>query len=169
MKKLFMKLISGLLALVCIVSIAGCSSPKLNIRDAEDALRAKDYEVEIEYEETEIDGLELLEKSLYAERGDAWIEIYEFKDKKTAKLYYETQKATFDNAVKVAEEWIDFYEYILDEYQDTLSSDEIDDIEDEIKEYKKELEELKEEFECIGINGKYLWCASHKDVIDDAK
>ena len=31
------------------------------------------------------------------------------------------------------------------------------------------IEELKKDFECIGVNGKYLWYASHKDVIDDAK
>lgn len=168
MKKLFRKLVAGIMVLGCVFAMIGCA-PKLNIKDAEDALRAKDYEVEIDYEETEIDGIELLEKSLYAERGDAWIEIYEFKDKKTAKLYYEVQKTTFDNAVKSAEEWIEFYEYVLDKNRDTLTSSEINEIEDEIKEYKKEIEELKKNFECIGVNGKYLWYASHKDVIDDAK
>lgn len=162
-----MKLFAGLVTLGCLFSIAACS-PKLNIDKAEEALRAKEYEVEIERDPSfeGIDGL--VEKSLYAERNEDWIEIYEFTNKKTAKLYYQTKKNTYEAEIQVLEDCVTYYEHILAEYDDDLDSNKIDELEDLVKGFEDEIEKYQEKMEAFGINGKYVWEANDIDVIEDA-
>ena len=169
MKKLFMKIVAGLMALGCLMVVVGCSSPKLNIDNAEEMLRAKDYEVEMDHNE-EFEGIEgVVEKALYAERDDLWIEIYEFKNKKTAKAVYQALKSECEAEIQAMKAYIELYEHILEEYEDKLNSDEIDELEDSIKEYKDDLEELEEKLEAFGINGTCIWYANDIDVIEDAQ
>ena len=167
MKKLFMKVVTGLLALGCLFAIAGCSSLKLDIDKAEDVLREKNYEVQIK-RDSDFEGVEvILERSLSADKDDEWIDIYEFENNKTAKMFYQMKKGGLDASIQATKSNIEVYEYILEEYSDKLLSDEIDEFEDALKVCKKELVEYEELLACIGISGKYVWHASHKDVIKD--
>lgn len=168
MRKLLMKLVAGLMVVGCLFSIVACA-PKLKFDKAEEALRDKGYEVEVVHDE-DFDGIEgMVERALYAEKDDAWIDIIEFKDKKTAKVYYEATKKDYEGEILMLEGWIDFYELVLDKYSDNLKSDEIDEIEDCIKEYKSEKADWEKDLECLGMKGKCVWEASSTDVIKDAK
>jgi len=168
MKKLLTKLLAGFMTLACVCSMAACA-PRLNIDDAEDALRDKGYEVEVEHNTNyyEIEGM--VEKALYAERDDEWIEMVEFSDSKTAKLAYETEKAYYEAEIAVIESEIALYKHFLKEYQDSLTSEQIDEMEDEVKELKKEKADNEKELECMGRNGACIWFASSMDIIEDAK
>lgn len=171
MKKWLINVMAGVLGLGCLMVGAGCSSPKLNIEDAEEALREKGYEVEIEHDvydsEFGVDGV--IKKSLYAERDDMWIEIYELENAKTAKLFQKIIESEMEAEKNTIQAYIEYYEHILDEYKDDLKSDEVSEIEDTIKEYKKELENCEEEEKVLGVNGKYIWHASDIDIIEDAQ
>ena len=72
MKKLLTKLLAGFMTLACVCSMAACA-PRLNIDDAEDALRDKGYEVEVEHNTNYYEIDRMVEKALYAERDDEWI------------------------------------------------------------------------------------------------
>jgi hypothetical protein len=171
MKKLFMKVVTGLMALGCLMVGAGCFSPKLNIDTAEEALRAKDYEVEIDHDVHDgdfvVDGI--IKKTLYAERDDMWIEIYEFEKAETAKLFYQMLMNEREADMQETKAYIEYYEHLLDDYKDKIKSDEIAELEDSIKEYKEDLEAYEEEEKTSGINGKYIWYASDIDVVEDAQ
>lgn len=170
MRKLLMKLVSGLMVVGCLFSITACS-PKLKIDKAEEALRDKGYEVEIDHDVHDVDyGVDaVIERALYAERDDSWIEIYELKSKKAATLFYEIIEAEREADKQIANAYIEYYEHLLNEYKYEMTSEEIADFEAEIKEYKEDLERYNEDEETSGVNGKYIWFASDADVIKDAK
>ena len=168
MKKLFTKLVVGTLAAGCMLSMASCS-PRLNIDDVEDALKDKDYIVTVM--DGDDYGAEYFEQVLYAvsEDGDDSFMMAEFKDKKSAKLYYESEKLAIENEIAELKAEIKFYEQILAEYEDDMKNDEVDEIEDDIKDMQDEIEELEEEIKNSGRNGVYVWQASSEDAMEDAQ
>lgn len=168
MKKLFMKLLAGLMALGCVCLMVACS-PKLNIDRAEETLREKGYRVEVVHNAEFYHVGGLLEKVVYAERDDTNISIMQFSDRKTAKLVYNSEREALEIEIETMESYIKFYEHILDEYEGKLLSDQIDEIEDEIKEYQQQKEELEEALKCVGRNGIYVWVANSMDIIENAQ
>ena len=168
MKKLFTKLVVGTLAAGCMLSMASCS-PRLNIDDVEDALKDNDYIVTVM--DGEDAGMEYCEQVLvaYSEDLKDSFQMVEFKDKKSAKLYYESEKIVIENEIAELKAEIKFYEQILAKYEDDMENDDVDDIEDEIKDMQDEIEDLEEEIKNSGRNGVYVWQASSEDVMEDAQ
>ena len=171
MKKLFRKLVAGIMVLGCVFAMIGCA-PKLNIDDVEDALKDNDYEVEI------IKGDDLEEQESYIKKilsavskdnEDDYFYMIEFKDKKTAKMLYEQERVWYEACIMEDEAEIKFYEQVLKEYESVMMTDEIYDIEDEIKELRECIEEDKESLNCIGRNGVCVWIASNEDALKDAQ
>ena len=168
MKKLFTKLVVGTLAAGCMLSMASCA-PRLNIDDVEDALKDNDYVV-LMLEGDDV-GMEYCEQVLTATSKDGkdTFMMAEFKDAKTAKLYYESEKLDVENEIAELKAEIKFYEQVLAKYEDDMKSDDVDDLEDEIKDMQDEIEELEEELKNSGRNGVYVWQASSEDALEDAQ
>lgn len=174
MKKFLVKLLVAFSLLLCVLMGLACSTVKVDINKAENALREKDYDVEVEYNVSSwgIEGI--IEKAVFAEKDayadqDIYIEIYLFKNKKVAKAWYESWKAEIESELNILKAELKEKEVILDEYRDMIKSTEINELEDKIKEYKKDIEEYENKLKCIGINGKCVWYASHSDVLNDIK
>ena len=176
MKKFLVKLLVAFSLLLCILAGVACSASKegikVDINKAENALREKGYDIEVEYDTSYwgIDGI--IEKAVFAEKDvnsyeDIYIEIYLFENEKVAKALYESWKAETESELNCLKAELKVNETILNEYRDIIKSTEIDELEDEIKEYKKEIEEIEEGLKCMGINGRCVWWVSHSDVLND--
>ena len=89
MKKLFTKLLAGVMALGCVCAMAGCFF-KLDVQNVEDALEDNDYVVEVERgEEVAFMGVSgVVEKALYAQNEETgeYFYMYEAKDEELAEL-----------------------------------------------------------------------------------
>ncbi|MBO5736328.1 MAG: hypothetical protein J6S04_00830 [Clostridia bacterium] len=172
MKKLFTKLLAGIMAVGCVCAMASCA-PKLDMDMVEDALEDNGYEVVIkEDKEATFMGVSgVIERSLTAtssETGDSFT-MYEAKDEEAAKLYYDMMKKEIKNEIAECKDDIALCKHMLNKYDDLLFNEDIIDCEDEIKELKEEIKELKEELKCIGVNGVYVWHASSEDALKDAQ
>ncbi len=173
MKKFLTCLLSALLAVLCLFICVGCkAAPARSINEADAALSYRGYTVTIEYggefdELIDVEGV--VKKSLYAEKGEDYIEIYEFENWFTARRAYKLAKTTYKNAVKIAQSYVDFYEHILDKYDLEMTSAEIDEMQDELKYYRKHLKEAEEKLKSFGRRGKFVWFASDVDVVKDAQ
>ena len=171
MKKMFTKLLAGIMTIGCVCSMAACG-PRLKIDDVEDNLEDEDYIVTI----TKGDDLDkdeaYMEKILYArseDDEDDYFYMIEFKDAKTAKLYYRQEKVWYKTCIMEDEAELKYYQQLLDEYGHDMKSEEEDDLEDEIDELEDCIEEDKEALECLGRSGVYVWFASNEDVLEDAQ
>ena len=172
MKKLFTKLLAGIMAVGCVCAMASCA-PKLDMDMVEDALEDNGYEVVIkEDKEATFMGVSgVIERSLNAtssETGD-YFTMYEAKDEEAAKLYYDMMKTEIKNEIAECKDELAFYKYITNKYDDLLYNEDIVENEDYIKELKEEIKDLKEELKCIGVNGVYVWYASSEDALKDAQ
>lgn len=165
MKKFWAKLISGLLAVACLLSISACA-PVLNIDKAKKALEGNGYVVEVSDEYSYYG--EAVEKVLYArhEDYDEYLYMLEFNDATMANKYYQEQKVSYDMEIKELKKIIEAREYYLKKYKDKIYSDEITEWEDEIKECKEELEYAKELV--VGRSGKFVWYGT-KDAVNATK
>ena len=172
MKKLFTKLLAGIMALGCVCAMASCS-PTLDIRSVEDALEDNDYVVEVfKDDEATIMGIQgVVSKVLYAENEETgeYFYMYETKDEEAAKLYYDMKKTEIKNEIAQCKDEIALYKNLKNSYKKDLWHEDMADIEDSIKELKKEIEDLKEDLKCIGVNGVYFWEASSEDALKDAQ
>lgn len=171
MKKTLTCLLSCLLAVLCLFTCIGCNEkPALSINEADAALTERGYEVEIEYGDADYISIEgVVKKSLYAEKGEDNITIIEFEKASTAKRFYKMRKESINATISYMEQYIAWYEHLLDEYNDEMSSDDIDDMQDDLKDLRKEIKEAEEELEAMGRSGKFVWYASDVDVIKDAQ
>ena len=152
--------------------VSNSSSIDVNIKDAENRLKDKGYDVEIRYTEDDtyygVKGV--VKKVLYAEKGELEISIFEFDKQSMAQAYYEYEiLEECRMEVECMEKQVELYETALKEYRDTMKSTEIAKMEDSIKELKKEIEESKEYEKCMGVSGSCLWYVSHVDAIEDLK
>lgn len=177
MRKFITCLLSALLTILCLLTCVGCSfelslnTPRLNIHDADVALRDKGYDVEIEYGKVKKWDAEsfAVKKVLYAEKGELSIEIYEFEKKSTAKVVYDYYKAECETELTYAQAVLDYDEHLLENYRYLYTSELIADLEEEIVQAKEYIRETKEELKTFGRNGVFVWFASDVDVIKDAK
>lgn len=180
MKKLWAKLLSGVLAVMCLFAVAGCSSPKLNFDKAEDNLKDEDYEVICTDEEEKMgsalryidlpsQAAPAVEEVLaaYSEDGDDMLIIIKFEKTKAAKMVYKHLRAEMRYEIQSAKDQIEMYEWFVKKYDDDLSSQEIDYMEDAIKDMKDELKDMKKETS-LGRSGKYVWIGT-KDAVKDSK
>lgn len=176
MKKFLAKLCTGLLALVCLLSISACA-PKLNIDKAEENLKDAGYTVMVADSDAELKtvvsylGLPSnasisVEEALIAKEDENYLYMMKVEKSSLAKVYYNMVKASFDAEIEEMKNEIKLYEKFLKLYDDELTSAEIDAIEDAIKEMKEELKEAKA-IE-IGRSGKWLW-VGNKDGVKDSK
>lgn len=180
MKKILTTFLACISLVTCIFLGAACSAkPTLDIRKAGDNLRARGYEVEIDYDqelEFDVEEFDIYGKFtsvLYAEREgsdeDYTLYIYEFKTAKAAKYEYEYINNLLEMVRDLAKAQLKYYERFLTLYSADLDADDIEDIEEYIKEVKQELEKYEEKLKGIGRSGKYLWIASHTEVLKDTK
>jgi protein subunit release factor A len=171
MKKMFTKLLAGVMTVGCVCAMASCGA-NIDFDKAEDNLEDNDYLVEV-VKDPEFMGIEgLVEKSLMAVSEDDvkdYIVIYEAVNAKTAKLYYNVQKNEIKAEIAALEDQIKLYEHILEEYSSELESEMEDGMEDEIEEMQDEIEDLEEQLKCMGVKGKTFWVASSEDVLEDAQ
>ena len=165
MKKFLIRLATCVLTLLCVLGIAGCSSPELDFSKARANLEAKGYIVTVKTGEDCDVGIE---EQLYAMKGEEYIRITHYKTNALAKAYYARVEAEYEASIEMYEAEIEYYEVLLDNHRDEISSDEIADAEDEIKDLKEELEELKSNMENVGRSGKYVWYGT-KFAIEDSK
>ena len=165
MKKFLIRLATCVLTLLCVLGIAGCSSPELDFSKAKANLEAKDYIVTVKTGEDCDVGIE---EQLYAMKGEEYIRITHYETNSLAKAYYARIEAEYDASMDIFETEIDYYEALLDNHREEMTSDEIADAEDEIKGLKEEMEELKSDMENIGRSGKYVWRGT-KFAIEDSK
>ena len=172
MKKLFTKLLAGMMALGCVCAMAACS-PKLDMRGVEDALEDNDYVVEIlKGDEATFMGVQgVVSKVLYAENEETgeYFYMYEAQDEEAAELYYAMKKTEIKNEIAQCKDQIALYKNLKNNYEKDLMHEDLADIEDEIKGLKKEIEDLEEDLKCIGVNGVYFWEASSEEALKDAQ
>ena len=165
MKKLFAALLA-LTMLVGMFALTSCNKakPELDLEKAEKALEDAKYTVVVADKKEDID-MPGVEKMLRAadEKYENHLYIYVFEDAKTAKLFYQQMKVSYDQQIEQLELEIKYYELILDTYKDDMDSDAIDDMEDELKDMKEELEEYKEDYS-FGRDGKTVWNGTVKAV-----
>ena len=165
MKKLFAALLA-LTMLVGMFALTSCNKakPELDLEKAEKALEDAKYTVVVADKKEDIDmpGVEKMLRA-YDEKGENYLYMYVFEDAKTAKLFYQQMKVSYDQAIEELELEIKYYEHILDTYKDDMDSDAIDDMEDELKDMKEELEEYKEDYS-FGRDGKTVWNGTVKAV-----
>lgn len=171
MKKILSVFLVVALLACCIFAMASCNSgqgekPELDLKKAAKALEKEDYSVTHTDDEDDLDVFVEERLTAHDEDYDEALTIIVFKDKKTAKLYFQKRYDEFKDEIKYYESQIEYYEHILEEYSNKLDSDEEDDLEDTIKDHKKDLEEMKEY--CIGISGCTVWYGT-ADIIEDSK
>ena len=164
MKKLFAALLA-LTMLVGMFALTSCNAkPELDLDEAKKELEAAEYTVVVADKKEDIDmpGVEKMLRA-YDEKGENYLYMYVFEDAKTAKLFYQQMKMSYDQQIEQIELEIKYYEHILDTYKDDMDSDEIDDMEDELKDLKKDLEEYKDDYN-FGRDGKTVWNGTVKAV-----
>ena len=187
MKKMTGKILAGVLAFGCVCSAASCSLTGWTINDVKDSLKDNDYIVTIE-KDAEFYGYdELVEKRLYAYEevvsaddilddvlnGDYdvttrdYFYMYEFKNARTAKLYYNMKKAYIEDSIEEIQAQIALYEYVVDEYDRDMEDAAVVYVETYVKELKKEIKEYQDELETIGRKGVYVWYGT-EDGVEDA-
>ena len=181
MKKLWARVLSGVLAVMCLFAVVGCApAPKLNIEKAADNLEDEDYTVMYTDDEDEL-GAALGAFSLpsqagvaveemlvaYSEDGDDMLVIIKFETLKAAKMIFNQKKMEKKYQIESIKDKIEMYKWFAKKYDDDLSSKEIDAIEDAVKEWKDELKDMKKE-SVLGMSGKYVWIGT-KDAIKDSK
>lgn len=162
MKKIFLRLITGMLAVVCLLGLVACK-PRLDIFEAKKNLERAEYYVEI------IDGEEIgefgVEEILYAEDGDEHLQIVYFEKVSLAKKYFKNQKLELKNEIAEVEAEIEYRELVLRKYDKKMSNDEINEYEDQTKLYREELEDLEELLKKgIGRKGKCVWIGTKKAI-----
>ena len=157
------KILSLLLVLVTMLAVCtslvacGGAKPNLNLSRAEANLKENGYHVDIEDGE-EYSGYRgaAIERTLYAyDEDDNEIYIYEFKDAKAARLYYNNMKSAYGKG-SAYHKW---YKRYLKKYGDDLTREEREDVEDWIEEIEEEV---------CGRSGKYVWFGT-KDAVNATK
>ena len=157
------KILSLLLVLVTMLAVCsslvacGGAKPNLDFDSAKQNLEENGYSAHVEDGE-EYGGYRgaATEQRLFAyDKDDNYIYIYEFKDEKAAKLYYNDAKIYYG---KNSAEY-KFYKYYLKKYGDDMTSDERKDVAD----YIEELENY-----VVGRSGKYVWYGT-KDAVNATK
>lgn len=156
MKKILSLLLVLVTMLAVCTSLVACGGPKPNLDfdSAKQNLAENGYRAHVEDGE-EYGGYlgEAIEQRLFAyDEDDNYIYIYEFKDSKAAKLYYEYIKEGSDAEYE-------FYKRYLKKYGDDLTREEREELED----YIKELEDW-----VVGRSGKYVWYGT-KDAVNATK
>lgn len=159
MKKILSLLLVLVTMLAVCTSLVACSGPKptLDIDRAQQNLERNGYDVYVRDGE-DLGGLvgAAIEARLSAhDEDDNEIYIYEFKDEKAAKLYYNDVKIYYG---KNSAEY-KFYKRYLKKYGDDMTRDERKDV----AEYIEELEEY-----VCGRSGKYVWYGT-KDAVNATK
>ena len=172
MKKLTVKILAGALALGCMCTAASCGVFGWSMDDVKDSLKDNDYVVSVEKDIGlgEFDCDEGYVAYLYAEEdddGEEWFELYEFKNARTAKLYYDREKNWIENTIEELEAEIALYEYALDQYDSDMTDTEIKFIDAYIEELQKDIEDYQEELENMDRKGVYVWYGT-SDGIEDA-
>lgn len=174
MKKFLSVLLACISFVMCIFLGTACSEkPNLDIREAADNLRARDYVVEIDYNQDYLGIKNVIETMLYAERegsdSTSYVYIVQLESSKAAKYQYEYMKSDAEWKIEKYETSLEYAENILKLYQDDLRSETVKAYEDAIQEYKQNIKEYQQELDCIGYSGKYLWIASSTEVLKDMK
>ena len=180
MKNIITKLLVMVIVAIMVLSLASCATkPEIDFDDACDELEDNGYTVEITK-----DGLDVNQKKvLYAyDDEDNFLMMIEFKDTKSAKLYYESIKIEYEwriDKIKAeideAELMVETYEYILEEYKNKLDSDEIDEYEEKIDDLRDEIKDLNEELEeaedegAFGRSDNVVWIGTTDAIKDSNK
>lgn len=161
MKKILATMLAVLMLATCVLTFASCGAkPEMDFAKIEEKFK-DDEKIVVSYDKEDLDANVEEEISLYkpAESEDAESEmlyIVRYKDTKSAKLAYKELKMSFDNQKKAIKLEIEYNENMLKQYEDKLTSDEINELNDEIKELKEDLEDLKENIS-FGRSGKVVW------------
>lgn len=148
------------------LSACGKEKPELDIALAAERLEEEGYSVELENDPDDPDQAGLV-IALAAYDDDEFLIMAECENTKVAKLMYKMFKDLMDFAEREVKREIEYYEDLLDELEDELSSTEIDDIEDTIKDLKKQLKTIEEDY-AVGRDGKIVWYGT-TDAIKDSK
>jgi hypothetical protein len=171
MKKYLSVLLSLLLLLSLAAGLSACKEeevspiPTLDLEAAAEKLSERGYTVDyVKYLNDE----ELLdiEGFLYAKKDDEQIWMYRCKSEKAAELRYELEALELEYRIDTVKQGLEYLEDILDELEDSLSSEEIADYENSIKRYKEALQ--KEENSFVGYDGCVVWRGT-KTALEDTK
>lgn len=155
------KLLSLLLVLVTMLAICtslvacGGAKPNLDFDSAKQNLAENGYSAYVEDAKGGYFGEAIEQRLIAHDEDDDYIYIYEFKDEKAAKLYYNDAKIYYG---KNSAEY-KFYKHYLKKYGDDMTSDERKDVAD----YIEELENY-----VVGRSGKYVWYGT-KDAVNATK
>ena len=163
------KILAFILTLSMMLAFTSClAKPELDLNDAKKNLKSEDYNVKVEDDEDFLDVGVVEQLEAYSEDGDDYIYIVKYESAKYAKLVYDMMKQEYDYGIKSSSLQIKQIEFILDEYDKDLDSDEIDDYEDEIKDLNKNLKEAKEDYS-FGISGDIIWFGTAQALEDSRR
>ena len=187
MKKMTGKILAGALALGCVCAAASCSFTGWTMNDVKDSLKDNDYVVTIE-KDADFYGYEgLVEKALYAEEETVSVDdivdgvldgdydvttrdyfyMYEFKNARTAKLYYNMEKAYLEDKIEELQSEIALYEFVVKEYKRDMGDVAVEYLKETIKQMKESIEDYQDELNNMGRKGVYVWYGT-EDGVEDA-
>ena len=168
MKKFLATMLAILMLATCALTAVSCAKPEMDFAKIEEKFK-DDEKIMVSYtkDADKLDPNEEETLTLYKmpenEDDDAeYLYMIRYKDTKSAKLAYEEIKASIEYQKEAIKREIKTIENLLDQYEDKLSSDEIDEYNDEIKDLKEDLEEM--DGYSIGRSGKVVWYGNESMV-----
>lgn len=179
MKKLWTKIITIFLSLICLLTIVGCGKPNTDFpsantdfSSAKKSLEAYGYSVHITYNRTEIAdyGFELekftcaVEKGFYAEDKNQLNTLFmaEFKMEETAEEFYNYFETVIKNSIDTSESEIKFYEYYLENYSNSIDAIDLFILKDNYAKLKEELDWIKSY--SYGRKDKVVWFGTEEAI-----
>ena len=175
MKKILATMLAILMIATSVLTFASCFGAKPEMDFAKIEEKYKDNEdVYVNYvkdaDKLDANVEEKISVTKKIGSGDdvdsVYLSITRYKDTKSAKLAYEQLKISQDASKQLYKNYLKEAQYILDNYSDKLSSDEIDSYKEDIKEYEDALEKI--ENSTFGRSGKVVW-SGDKDLIKETK
>ncbi|MBQ2713296.1 MAG: hypothetical protein IJF71_07955 [Clostridia bacterium] len=157
----------GVLLAVVSILFCGCNdtTPHLNIENARDNLKQRDYYVSFDMKDTFFEGYEYcIDSYLEAESNlsDDAIILVKFNKVKDASLFYECILLPRINSLYSISE-TEFLTHLLKKYNTSMTSTEYNKLYDTMRENKNEIEDIG-----YGQSGKYVWYGT-KRAIKDSK
>lgn len=168
MKKIISSFVAFIMIIGLVLSVSSCVAiPKLDLKQAERALKEENYYVSYIDDAEDLDAGELERFSASSRDEKDYLYVTRYETIKLAKLNYEVIKLERQSNIDSIKKEIKVIEYTLKKFDKELSRTEYNDLSDDLENLYDALDTLQKDLS-IGINGKYVWIGT-KNAIKDSK
>lgn len=158
MKKTPKSIIAIVLAAACLLSLASCAKPKLNLEKAEVNLKDNGYTVTVQHsDDAGVEAVLIAMKNLVSDEETKTLTIIQFGSVKLAKLYYQSKVLEIEREIESLELEIKAKKHMINKFKSELDDKDIAEYNEDIIEIKQEITELKDDLKTLGRQGTYVW------------